>query len=258
MYEVATIPFKDTPGFLSIRDAQTGTIYIVPRDICDLFGIDRKSQQRKLARNSGRWGYRTIWVQLPGDDRKRSTAVIPDTKVRTWICSINPEKVKAEIQERLIAFQQECDQVLYDYWTKGVAFNPRSSFDITPEFQNFIGEIVRVSIKEAIREFGQAISATFFDRHTFAQFAQSCDERIKALEKNEKHRRPKSKDPLQEINKIDLEQAQSLRDLVREKGRSRKGICRIWKEFRQKFALARYSDLPEKNFHDAMRWLNTM
>ena len=123
MYEVATIPFKNTLGFLSIRDIHSLVIYVVPRNICEIFGIDRKTQQRKLAEQSGRWDYRTIWVQLPGDGRQRSIAVIPDNKVRAWICSISPEKVKAEIRDSLIAFQKECDQVLYDYWTKGIAVN---------------------------------------------------------------------------------------------------------------------------------------
>ena len=61
-----------------------------------------------------------------------------------------------------------------------------------------------------------------------------------------------------EITKINLEQAQALRELVKEKGKTRKGICRIWKELRKKFALDRYSDLPEKDFPEVLRWLNCM
>ncbi|OFC62934.1 hypothetical protein BBW68_07460 [Candidatus Erwinia dacicola] len=39
--------------------------------------------------------------------------------------SINANKVKPEIREKVMQYQQECDDALYDYWTKGIAINHR-------------------------------------------------------------------------------------------------------------------------------------
>ena len=45
MYEIATIAFQNTSGFMSIRNEQTGKIYVVP--ISSRFHMRRK--------HSGRW-----------------------------------------------------------------------------------------------------------------------------------------------------------------------------------------------------------
>ncbi|MFL7751335.1 P22AR C-terminal domain-containing protein, partial [Raoultella ornithinolytica] len=42
-----------------------------------------------------------------------------------WLFSINPEKVRADIRDKLIQYQEECFTVLHDYWTKGEAKNER-------------------------------------------------------------------------------------------------------------------------------------
>ncbi|EDY2189047.1 hypothetical protein GTE45_005713, partial [Salmonella enterica subsp. enterica] len=42
-----------------------------------------------------------------------------------WLQTISPNKVKPEIRDKVIQYQDECDDVLYDYWTKGVVVNPR-------------------------------------------------------------------------------------------------------------------------------------
>ena len=152
MYEIATIPFKETPGFLSIRDNQTGEIYVSPKSISEIFEIDWGGQQQKLSEDFERWDYRTISVTLPGNIQQRNVAVIPDRKVRTWICGINPKKVKPEVRPQLEAFQKECDQVLYDYWTRGVAVNPRYQIAPSGELKAFIGEVVGTAVKSAIEE----------------------------------------------------------------------------------------------------------
>lgn len=52
---------------------------------------------------------------------------LPLRKLAGWLQTISPNKVKPEIRDRVIQYQNECDDVLYDYWTKGVAVNPRKA-----------------------------------------------------------------------------------------------------------------------------------
>ncbi|ECI3333171.1 hypothetical protein DNY36_21175 [Salmonella enterica subsp. diarizonae] len=66
-----------------------------------------------------------IEMQLPGDNQRRKVITLPLRKLAGWLQTINPNKVKPEIRARVIQYQNECDDVLYDYWTKGVAVNPR-------------------------------------------------------------------------------------------------------------------------------------
>lgn len=43
---------------------------------------------------------------------------------------INPEKVRADIRDKLIQYQEECFTVLHDYWTKGKAENQRKKTSV--------------------------------------------------------------------------------------------------------------------------------
>lgn len=145
---------------MSVRDIQSKEIYVSPKSICEIFEIVWAGQQQKLSANSERWHYRTITVILPGDKQQRNIAVIPDRKVRTWICGINSEKVKPEVRPQLEAFQEECDQVLYDYWTKGVSVNPRHEFLASEDAKEWIGNVIGTAVEKAIAHVSTALMET--------------------------------------------------------------------------------------------------
>lgn len=52
-------------------------------------------------------------------------------KLAAWLNTISPNKVRTEIRDRVIQYQEECDDVLYEYWTKGQAVNPRKNRQAT-------------------------------------------------------------------------------------------------------------------------------
>ncbi|EBP0014161.1 hypothetical protein HX37_26410 [Salmonella enterica] len=66
-----------------------------------------------------------MMIQLPGDTQRRLVICLALRKLAGWLQTISPNKVRPEIRDRVIQYQNECDDVLYDYWTKGVAVNPR-------------------------------------------------------------------------------------------------------------------------------------
>ena len=79
-------------------------------------------------------------MQVLGDDQARSHTCIPVRKLPAWLYSVNPNKVKPELRETVIMYQNECDDVLWDYWTKGQAINQRKV--ISPEQQDALQVIV--------------------------------------------------------------------------------------------------------------------
>lgn len=79
---------------------------------------------------------------------------IPLKKLNGWLFSINPEKVRADIRDKLIKYQEECFTVLHDYWTKGQVVNPRKAVKTQP------GKITtdqQFAIKEMVMSRGQAL-----------------------------------------------------------------------------------------------------
>ena len=69
-------------------------------------------------------------------------------KLAGWLHTISPNKVKPEIRDKVIQYQEECDDVLYEYWTTGeVKAKPRKQVKqiagrITSEQQEAIKQLV--------------------------------------------------------------------------------------------------------------------
>lgn len=119
---VTTVPFHGTNLFVVERGGQP---YVPMRPVVEGMGLDWKTQFRKL--QSGRFVTCVVEMttQLPGDIQKRAVTCLPLRKLMGWLMSIQPNKVKPEIRDKVIAYQAECDDVLWDYWTKGSATNAR-------------------------------------------------------------------------------------------------------------------------------------
>ena len=89
-----------------------GTPFVPVKPICEALGLARQSQQTKLG--SPRWG--SMIIMLPSSGGYQDTFCIPLLQVPAWLMSIDAGRVKKEIRAKLIAYQNECDQILWDAW----------------------------------------------------------------------------------------------------------------------------------------------
>ncbi|WP_220711585.1 phage antirepressor N-terminal domain-containing protein [Citrobacter freundii] len=115
-----SVPFN---GQQIITAMAAGVTYVAMRPIVENIGIDWAAQFVKLKKQSKKFGCCDIATPSKGGIQKM--LCIPLKKLNGWLFSINPEKVRADIRDRLIQYQEECFTVLHDYWTKGKAENPR-------------------------------------------------------------------------------------------------------------------------------------
>ncbi|WP_235845311.1 phage antirepressor N-terminal domain-containing protein [Morganella psychrotolerans] len=117
---IAEIMFKgDT--LTTIQDGSTELVAMKP--IVEAIGLDWKSQHRKLMSQKDKFscGHMTI----PSAGGLQEMLCMPLRKLNGWLFSINPNKVKASIRNKLISYQEECFSALHDYWSKGAAVNSR-------------------------------------------------------------------------------------------------------------------------------------
>lgn len=156
------VPFN---GQQIITAMVAGAAYVAMRPIVENLGMDWATQLRKLKGGAGkinrgdismvdgeRGGHMTTPskygccdIAIPSKGGIQQMLCIPLRKLNGWLFSINPEKVRADIRDKLIQYQEECFSVLHDYWNKGVAVRKSKTAPgkITQDQQMAIKELVK-------------------------------------------------------------------------------------------------------------------
>lgn len=157
-----------------------GEPYTPMKPIIDGMGMDWASQFTKLKQRF-KTSIVKITMQLPGDDQRREIICLALRKLAGWLNTISPNKVRPEIRERVIRYQEECDDVLYEYWTKGQVTNPRKSETTADDRTPLRGLVNRIMGKTGIhyqplykmihREFG----VNHIDELTGKQVAEAME-----------------------------------------------------------------------------------
>lgn len=121
-----------------------GEPYTPMKPIVEGMGLDWKSQHKKI---SQRFSKGMVEITIPSAGGVQAMICMALRKLAAWLNSISPNKVRPEIREKVIQYQEECDDVLYEYWTKGHVVNPRKAKKallgkITTEQQEAIKQLV--------------------------------------------------------------------------------------------------------------------
>jgi len=117
--------------------------YVPMKPVVEGMGMDWASQFTKIKQRFPSTIVEITMVALDG--KMREMTCLAFRKFPAWMASIQPNKVKLEIRDRVIQYQEECDDVLYEYWTKGQITNPRKAKKTLP------GKIT-VDQQEAIKQ----------------------------------------------------------------------------------------------------------
>ncbi|ETO41340.1 antirepressor [Morganella sp. EGD-HP17] len=109
------VPFHGDNLYLVNYDGQP---FVAMRPFIEGMGLDWASQYTKIKQR-----FKTcvvnITMQLPCDNQRRSVVCLALKKLTGWLHTININKVRAEIRDKVAAYQDRSDDVLYEYWTTG-------------------------------------------------------------------------------------------------------------------------------------------
>ncbi|EAM8309356.1 phage antirepressor Ant [Salmonella enterica] len=120
------VPFN---GQQIITAMAAGVAYVAMKPIVETLGMSWSTQQTKLMKQISK--FNCVHMNMVAADGKlRKLLCLPLKKLNGWLFSINPEKVRADIRDKLIQYQEECFTVLHDYWTKGKAENARKKTSV--------------------------------------------------------------------------------------------------------------------------------
>ena len=119
---IATIEFH---GQLLITLQHEGQPFAAMKPIVEGMGISWQGQHAKFKTNPERWGIKEILIPSEGGNQEASC--LPLRKLPGWLMTIHPNKIKdLAVRERVVMYQNECDDALWQYWSQGEAVNPRS------------------------------------------------------------------------------------------------------------------------------------
>lgn len=109
------VPFHGDNLYLVSYEGQP---FVAMRPFIEGMGLDWASQYTKIKQR-----FKTcvvnITMQLPCDNQRRSVVCLALKKLTGWLHTININKVRAEIRDKVAAYQDRSDDVLYEYWTTG-------------------------------------------------------------------------------------------------------------------------------------------
>lgn len=97
-----------------------GVAYVAMREIVEGIGLNWASQSVKLNQHSKKFSCCDI-ATTGKDGKKYEMLCMPIKKLNGWLFSINPNKVRADLKQRLEEYQEECFEALYNYWHFGKA-----------------------------------------------------------------------------------------------------------------------------------------
>lgn len=114
------VPFHGDSLYLV---SYNGEPYTPMKPIVDSMGLDWASQFTKIKQRFKSSIVEITMVAADGKNREMSCLAL--RKLAGWLHTINVGKVRPELREKVARYQEECDDALYQYWTKGEAKNPR-------------------------------------------------------------------------------------------------------------------------------------
>ena len=154
--------------------------YVPVKPICENLGLDWPWQYRKLKNEAKRW--QIVSVPAQAGKAVQDLVCIPLRKLPAWLMSISPSKVKPEIREKLVRYQEECDRVLWEYWFKGRAVG------FSLQKKGLTTEDVRKIVREEMAVLDRHIELA--RRQAYAEGLKAGLELVARYEKCHRRRKP--------------------------------------------------------------------
>lgn len=92
-----------------------GQPYVVMKPLVIALGLDWRSQHAKITE---KFSAVVVEITTTGADGKQyQMTCLPLRKLPGWLYSVSPGKVAFAVRPKVLRYQEECDEVLWLYWT---------------------------------------------------------------------------------------------------------------------------------------------
>lgn len=143
------IKFHETELITLIDDA--GTPFVAVKPICDAIGLNADSAVRGIKKHPILGPEHTVQSVQVGENQKRDYLTLPIQYINGWLFSIDLKKVKPEAQEKLLMYQKECYQVLFNFFfgvSANVVSRQKQRFELLQEIKSIESQISHFSLRK--------------------------------------------------------------------------------------------------------------
>ncbi len=115
--QTGIIPFQGTKLVTALVD---DVIYIAMKPFVEAMGLAWQSQSEKIKSDER---YHDTVIPYKTNGGMQEMLSLTAYQLPAYLYSINPNKVRKDLRDRIIAFQSETFKVINEYWHKGYAIN---------------------------------------------------------------------------------------------------------------------------------------
>ena len=98
---------------------ELGQLYIPIKPICNILGVDFSAQRVKINEDKSFNSTVAIIATVGADGKTRDMVCLPVKHICGWLYSINPGKVAPEVEDRILSYREEVNDVLTAYFFGG-------------------------------------------------------------------------------------------------------------------------------------------
>ena len=98
---------------------ESGQIYVPIKPICNILGLDFSAQRVKVNEDKSFKSTVAIIATVGADGKNREMVCLPVKHICGWLYSINPGKVAPEVEDKIISYREEVNEVLTAYFLGG-------------------------------------------------------------------------------------------------------------------------------------------
>lgn len=128
--------------------------YVPIKPICDILGIDRKSQQDKIKDHPILSSVGVLSTLTGADGKQYEMFCLPLEFVFGWLFTINSSNVAPEAKEAVEKYQLECYRALYHHFTAYSRFNEAKQKRLASEYENY--QSIQENFNKAKQELTEA------------------------------------------------------------------------------------------------------
>lgn len=166
--------------------------YVAMKPVVENMGLAWSPQRTKIAEKFA--STMTEIVTVGSDAKLRNMTCLPLKKLPAWLYTINPNKVAPELREKIIRYQEECDDALWNYWTQGVAERPgavgtaskqialsRHRLALLKELHRTRDRALRDAIHEQLAQVSQALGLSVPELQSIGRADTEVPEKVKVF-----------------------------------------------------------------------------